>query len=160
MGNIRIFVSSKQPIVRIGIAIVIKEEASDVMEVIGLSGDHSVTLESVLNARPDVALMDLEMSACPVLEATAQIVEQLPETAVLILAGCGQEKLMVQAFEAGARGFVLKNADVDVIVNAIRAVNSGAIFISPGVNPAPVTDYLANARIGDDVESYGTLSPR
>ena len=159
MGNVRVFVASNQPIVRTGIALVIKEEASD-MEVIGLSDDHSVTLESVLIARPDVALLDLEMSACPALEATAQIVEQLPETAVLVLGGYGQEKLMVQAFEAGARGFVLKNADVDVFVNAIRAVNLGAMFICPGVDTTPVTDYLVSARNGDDVDFYGTLSPR
>jgi len=159
MGNIRILVASSQPIVSSGIALVITEKADD-MEVVGLVDYNETTLESVLNARPDVALMDIELSACSALEATSQITQQLPDTAVLALGGCGQENLLARVFEAGARGFLLKKSKLDVYVNAIRAVHLGATYVCPGVDTSPVTDYALDARNGSDGEFYNRLSSR
>ena len=67
---------------------------------------------------------------------------------------------MPQAFAAGARGFVLKNSDVEEIVAAIRTVNLGAMFICTGVNQKPMTEYLSNEADRDDACFYESLSPR
>ena len=155
MGNIRVFVASNHPITRRGIALVIQEEAHD-MDVIGQASDGVETIENILKTSPDVVVIDLEMSVASALETTTRVTKELPATAVLVLAGQNQQDQVMQTIGAGVSGFVLKNGEVEILLNAIRTVCLGAMFFAPGVDPKLVTEPSN----GNNSGSFERLSPR
>ena len=107
-------------------AIAVVGEASTAAEAIPLAAD----------TRPRVVVMDCAMPGANGLAATRAILERLPETAVLMLSMHSEETLVRQAMEAGARGYVLKNAvDLD-LADAIKRVVSGETVLDPAIERA------------------------
>jgi DNA-binding NarL/FixJ family response regulator len=104
------------------------DEASDGLEAVAV-----VTAEL-----PDVVLMDLSMPLRDGFEATARITAEHPNTKVVVITLFDDEASVVQALEAGASGYVSKQADPDQITGAVEAVVRGAMWLGAGVaRPAP-----------------------
>ena len=98
-------------------------EANSGLEAVDLAQQH----------HPDVAIVDVAMKELNGIEATAQILKPSPHTAVLILSMYSDERYVIRAVKAGARGYLLKNSAGDELVRAIQLVQRGRAFFSPAV---------------------------
>jgi DNA-binding NarL/FixJ family response regulator len=108
------------------------EDESD-MNVIGEAGSSTDAVELALKLKPQVILMDCALQGESGITATRNIITMLPETAILMLSMHSEETLVRQSLEAGARGYILKNAaDLD-LASAIRRVLNGDIVLDPQV---------------------------
>jgi DNA-binding NarL/FixJ family response regulator len=113
----------------------ILEDESD-LQVVGEASSGSEAVELARKLKPQVILMDCALQGESGIAATRKIVAMLPETAILMLSMHSEETLVRQSLEAGARGYILKNAaDLD-LAKAIRRVLEGSVVLDPQVKRA------------------------
>ena len=108
-------------------------DSADDMRVVGLASDGAQALELIPGASPHVVLMDLSMPGMDGVTATGRISEQYPDTAVLVLTSFSDRQRVTDALDAGAVGYVLKDADPASLLDAIRAVARGHSPLDPRV---------------------------
>jgi DNA-binding NarL/FixJ family response regulator len=101
------------------------------MEVVGVAYDGEEAVELCRKEEPDVVLMDISMPKMDGISATREIRELLPQTAVVILTSHEDDEHVFQGIKAGARGYLLKDADLEDLSVAIRTVHSGNTIIAP-----------------------------
>jgi DNA-binding NarL/FixJ family response regulator len=138
--SVRIVLADDHPVVRGGLRALIA--TIDGIEVVGEAGDGEAAVREAQLLRPDVVLMDVRMPGLGGVEATRRIRESTPETAVLILTMYDDDATVLTAMRAGARGYLLKGAEQEEIVGAIRAVVAGQAIFGPGI-ASRVLDYFA-----------------
>jgi len=129
--TVRIVLADDHPVVRGGLRALI--ETIDGLDVVGEAADGEEAIREVLLSKPDVVLMDVRMPGVDGVAATRRIREAAPETAVLMLTMYDDDATVFTAMQAGARGYLLKGAEQDEIVGAIRAVVAGQAIFGPGV---------------------------
>jgi len=117
-------------------------EAQPDMEIIGEAENGRETIEKVRTLQPDVVLMDIEMPGMNGIEATRQIKENMPKTAVLALTMYEDDQYFFEMLKAGAAGYIPKRAAPDALVNAIHTVQRGEVFLYPSMAAYLVEDYL------------------
>jgi DNA-binding NarL/FixJ family response regulator len=103
------------------------------IEVLGAASDGEEAVDLVERLRPDVVLMDLRMPRCDGVEATRRLRERVPETRVIVLTTYADDRSVLGALRAGARGFLTKDAGAQEIERAIEAVVRGDAAIDPAV---------------------------
>ncbi len=108
-------------------------ETLDGIEVVGEAVDGREAVRVAMSLRPDVAVMDLQMPELDGVEATRQIAERLPGTAVLVLTMHDDDASVFAAIHAGARGYLLKGAGQEDVARAIAAVSRGEAIFGPAV---------------------------
>ena len=126
---IRVLVVDDHPVLRSGLEQLVTG-AGD-MEVVGSAADGGAALEQVRATAPDVVLMDLQMPGVDGVTATRTILAETTGTQVLVLTSFSDGERIVAALDAGAVGYLLKDADPDDILNGIRAVGRGESPIHP-----------------------------
>jgi DNA-binding NarL/FixJ family response regulator len=126
---IRILLADDQALVRGGFRMILEAEPD--LQVVGEAADGSEVVERALETRPDVVLMDVRMSALDGIEATRRLLDALPATRVLILTTFDLDEYVVDAFRAGASGFLLKTAPPQQLVAAVRTVQEGDALLAP-----------------------------
>jgi len=131
MGDLRVVIADDHPIVRDGLSALLSSVPGFTIVAEASTGREAVR-EVVLH-RPDVALLDLQMPEVDGFEATRQIARAAPEVAILILTMHDDDDSVFAAMRAGARGYLLKGAEQDQIMSAIRAVAAGEAIFGPGV---------------------------
>lgn len=131
MGDpIRVVIVDDQKLVRAGIAMILAAE--DDIAVVGQAGDGADALALIRQSEPDVALMDVRMPVMDGIAATTRVVlDRELTTKVLILTTFDTDEAVLAAMRAGASGFLLKDAEPDDIVRAIRAVAGGDAVVAP-----------------------------
>jgi DNA-binding NarL/FixJ family response regulator len=139
--NLRVLIADDHPVVRGGLRALI--DSLDGLEVVGEAADGEAAVRETQLLRPDVVLMDVRMPGLDGVEATRRIRENVPDTAVLVLTMYDDDATVFTAMRAGARGYLLKGAEQDDIVAAIRAVVAGQAIFGPGV-AARVLGYFAS----------------
>ena len=142
---IRIVVIDDHPIVRQGLASALDDEPD--FEVVGQAASAEDALDLVSRARPDVVLLDLELSGMGGIEALPRLLQAHPESRVLIFTAYGAEERVLGALRAGAAGYLLKGAAADEIARSVRAVAAGETVLSPRV-AATVVHGLGGVRGG------------
>jgi two-component system response regulator NreC len=132
------------------------------MEVIGQAESGADALARALEWQPDVVVMDITMEGTNGLAATREIKEHLPQTHVLMLTVHNSVEYLRRALEAGATGYVLKQAADTELAVAIRAVQRGEIFIYPVFTKVLLGDWAEGSEADDQdqPDSYDLLSPR
>jgi DNA-binding NarL/FixJ family response regulator len=128
---IRVVVVDDHAVVRSGLAQLLGG-AGDI-EVVGEAGDGAAAVDVVRDTRPDVILMDLQMPGVDGVEATRQIVEEGLGGEVLVLTSYSDSARIVAALDAGAVGYLLKDADPEEVLSGVRAVSRGESPIDPKV---------------------------
>ena len=124
---IRVVVVEDHPMFRNGLVALLDDEEG--IEVAGQAASGEVAVEVVTALDPDVVLMDLHLPGLSGIEATSQITDRQPRTAVLALTMLDDESTILSAMRAGARGYLLKEATPDEIVRTVLAVAAGqAVF--------------------------------
>ncbi|MGW7416838.1 response regulator [Streptomyces sp. NPDC054863] len=103
------------------------------IEVVGSAGDGEEAVALVAARAPDVVLMDLRMPRCDGVEATRRIRDRHPSTQVVVLTTYADDDWLFPALQAGARGYLTKDAGGEEIVRAVQDVMSGQAGLSPGV---------------------------
>lgn len=128
---IRIVVADDQELVRSGFSMILGTELD--LEVVGVADDGDVAVRRAVELAPDVILMDVQMPRMDGIEATRQIVQQVPGCRVLILTTFDDDEYLFAALQAGASGFMLKNCPPSDLVSAIRVVAQGHSLLAPEV---------------------------
>jgi DNA-binding NarL/FixJ family response regulator len=105
----------------------------DDLEVVGEAADGAAAIEGAATLRPDVVVMDLLMPGVDGIEATARIKTANPDVEIVAITSFIEEARIIAALEAGAAGFLLKDAEADELAAAIRAAASGEVHLDPAV---------------------------
>ncbi|WP_327224233.1 response regulator transcription factor [Streptomyces platensis] len=127
----RVLVADDQTVVREGIVMLLGLLPG--IEVVGSAADGTEAVHLVAELAPDVVLMDLRMPRCDGVEATRRIRLEHPGTQVVVLTTYADDDSLFPALQAGARGYLTKDADGDEIVRAIDDVLSGEAGLSPKI---------------------------
>ena len=142
-GRIRILLVEDHETVREGIRMIVGAQAD--MEVVGEAGDGREAIERARELSPDVVLMDVSMPRMNGLKATGRLLELCPGTKVLTLTRHTDDGYLQQLLKAGVSGYVLKQSPSAVLLNAIRAVAAGHIFLDPAITEKVVGSYVAKS---------------
>jgi two-component system response regulator NreC len=156
--KIRVLIVDDHAIVRQGIRLILTGQAD--LEVVAEAEDGGDALRLIEQQRPDVVLMDLAMPGINGLQATREIGKRWPDIRVIALTVHDDEEYLFEMITAGASGYVLKGADPADLVDAIRAVRKGEIFLQPPLTTKLVRDYLRRMRTGEAGDGYDSLSVR
>ncbi len=130
-GPVRVLLVDDHPVVRDGLRGVL--EGAGGFEVVGEAGDGRQALRMVGAARPDVVLMDLRMPVLDGVGATAALRAEHPEVPVLVLTTYDRDADIVRAIDAGATGYLLKDAPREELHRAVRAAARGETVLAPAV---------------------------
>lgn len=157
MSSIRILLADDHHLFRQGLRRILEEQEG--LDVVAEASSGLEALDKAKHFRPDVAIVDIAMKELNGIETTAQLLKQLPATAVLILSMYNDERYVNRAVRAGARGYLLKDTLEEELIEAVRQVHAGGTFFSPSVAP-PVqgSDTQSHTRQVDD--RYDLLTER
>ena len=158
MNQIKVFVAEDHTIVRKGIRSLL--EAEDGIEVVGEAQDGREAVEKVRKVRPDVVLMDIGMPGLNGLEATIQIKKACPEVKVLVLSMHTDEQYVQHVLQAGASGYLVKQAAEAELMVAINAVKKGRKYLSPEISGEIVERYLRQSPAEGADDDYLILTGR
>ena len=128
--SVRILLADDHTLMRQGLRRILESDAD--FDIVNESSSGIEAIEAAYRLKPDVAIVDVGMKELNGIEATVQILKQSPHTAVLILSMYDDERYVLRAVKAGARGYVLNSAGEELI-QAIHAVHQGMAFFSPAV---------------------------
>jgi DNA-binding NarL/FixJ family response regulator len=129
--SIRILLADDHTLMRQGLRHIL--EGHEDFEIVAEASSGIEAVEAARDFKPDVAVVDVAMKELNGIEATAQMLKHSPHTAVLILSMYSDERYVLRAVKAGARGYLLKNSAGDELIQAILAVQKGTAFFSPAV---------------------------
>jgi DNA-binding NarL/FixJ family response regulator len=130
-ASIRLLVADDHPVVRDGLRAMLVTQPD--MELVGEAATGNQAVERALALRPDVVLMDLQMPDLDGPAAIAALRERAPEVRVLVLTTYGTDADITRAVDAGATGYLLKDAPREQLFGAIRAAAKGESVLSPSV---------------------------
>lgn len=153
---IRVLIVDDHTIVRSGVRLLLSAEAD--IEVVGEALDGHEALEKVDALHPDVVLMDITMPGMDGLEASQHIKSKWPNVNILVLTMHRSDDYLFEMLRVGASGYVLKGADTIDLIQAVRIVAQGDVFIYPSMTKKLVSDYLI--RLEEDAGSGPSLSQR
>jgi len=139
-----------------GIKAMLRNELS--LEIVGEARNGRQAVELVKDLRPDLLLMDVSMPDMNGFDATRRVHEFDPDVKVLILTMHDEEELVARCLEAGAAGYIIKDAPASQLLYAIEMVRKGERYLSPAVLKKVVETYVKNTRRPQT--SYDRLSPR
>jgi DNA-binding NarL/FixJ family response regulator len=128
---VRVLVADDQRVVREGLVTILGLLPE--IEVVGAAADGEEAVALAVELSPEVVLMDLRMPGCDGVEATRLIHDQAPAVDVLVLTTYADDRSLLAALRAGARGYLTKDAGADQVQEAIRAVARGEAAIDPAV---------------------------
>jgi DNA-binding NarL/FixJ family response regulator len=137
----------------------------DDLEVVGEAADGMAALEATAALQPDVVVMDLMMPGLDGIGATAELKARYPAVEVVAITSFIEEDRITAAIEAGASGFLLKDAEADDLAGAIRAAHAGEVFLDPAVAGIVARRMRAGGGRGGTADeraeaAAGQLTPR
>jgi len=156
-SRIRVLIADDHTIVRSGVRLLLEGEAD--MEVIGEALTGTAAVEMAQALQPDVILMDIAMPGLDGMEATRQIKQKSPDIGILVLTMHRSDEHFFAMLKAGASGYVLKAAETNELLGAIRSVARGEAFLYPAMAKRLMQDYLSRTPANDDPED-SPLTPR
>ena len=127
----RVLLVDDQPLIRFGFAAILQSQ--DDIEVVGEAGDGAECLERAAALDPDVICMDVQMPRMDGIEATRALAEAGTRAAVLILTTFDRDDFLFETLEAGASGFLLKSAEAEHLIDAVRVLGRGDALLDPQV---------------------------
>lgn len=144
MTPIRVLLADDHVLMRTGMRAWLQSMAG--VEVVGEASDGREALQLIAKVQPTVVLMDIGMPGLNGLDVTLQATKEFPHVRVLILSMHANEEYVIQALQAGASGYILKDAEPEELELALKAASRGKTYLSPAVSQGVIGDYLR--RIG------------
>jgi len=144
----RVLVADDHPVVRQGLKSLLTREG---FSVVAEAADGREALQQVEAVHPEVALLDLGMPGLNGLDAAREIMQSSTGTKVVILTQHNEEPYILEALRAGVHGYVLKSQSVSDVVQAIRDVTRGKLYVSPAISEVVVSAYRGQTRLPADL---------
>ncbi|MCK4846200.1 MAG: response regulator transcription factor [Deltaproteobacteria bacterium] len=130
MNTIKILLAVDYPLIAQGLKSIVSTEAS--YDVACETGDGLKALDFVKRESPDIVLLDINITKIDAIEVTRRIVKESPNTSVIMLSTCDDGRYILNAFQAGAMGYLLKGSGRDEVLNSIKSVIEGRRYASRG----------------------------
>ncbi len=156
--KIRVLLADDHAVFREGIRLLLETHGGFEVVAEAANGDEAVELARSL--RPDVVLMDIGMPGMNGLDATRLIREEDAEARVLMLTMHGTDGYFFRALDAGAAGYVLKEAASSDLVSALESVHRGGMFLYPSLAGKLVEEYFRRVGSGEERSTYDELTAR
>ena len=151
--GIRVFFADDHAMIREGLAELVARQ--DDVEIVGQCGDGMAVLDQVQQLDPDVIVLDITMPGLNGLDVCRELTRRDKTRAILILTIHDDEQFVARAIEYGASGYLLKESAADELVEAIRAVAHGELYLGPGI-PRTVLERIAKG----EQDPYDRLTTR
>jgi DNA-binding NarL/FixJ family response regulator len=158
MTPARILLADDHTMMRQGLRHIL--ESHPEFDIIAEASSGIEAVEMARSLKPDIAIVDVGMKELNGIEATSQILRHSPQTAVLILSMYSDERYVVRAVKAGARGYVLKNSAGDELIEALHNVQKGMAFFSPEVAQIFQEGFQRFGQSGTVRDRYELLTDR
>ena len=144
--TVRVLIADDQDLVRTGLGMIL--DAQPGIEVVGLVPDGRQAVELARRLRPDVCLFDIRMPELDGIEATRQLAgpDVAEPIAVVVITTFDLDEYVHDALKAGARGFLLKDAGPELLVQAIHAAANGDALIAPNITARLLSTFASGAR--------------
>ena len=157
MTTLRVLIADDHPLFRKGMRTLL--ESMPDIEVAGEATSGAEAVEKGLALKPDLILMDLQMPEGGGLEATRRITTSNPQIHILVVTLFEDDDSVFAALRAGARGYILKDADEEEMMRAIRAIGKGEAIFSPAI-ATRLMDYFAGTQKNAEPEIFPELTDR
>ena len=148
---LRIVLADDHQLVREGLRALLSRDAA--LDVVGLAEDGVAAVKLVRHLQPDLLITDIAMPGLNGLEATRRVRAQHAAVQVICLSMHGDQRSVVTALQAGASGYVLKDASSEELLRAVRDVAAGRIYLSPGLMGGLVDEIRTRQRLPDGATS-------
>ena len=158
MGSIKVALAEDHTILREGLRALISSHQD--MEVVCEAMDGHEAIRCVDTFRPDIVLLDLSMPRLNGLDAIREIKKINKPTRVIVLTVHKTEEYVRASLQAGAEGYLLKDAGYTELLAAIRSVMDGKRYLSPGISGTVIDGYLEGGKTGEQITAWDTLSIR
>jgi DNA-binding NarL/FixJ family response regulator len=153
--SIRILLADDHGVIRAGLRALLADVPD--IEVIGEASDGSEAIAKVIELKPDIVLMDLNMPNLGGIEATRQLSRTMPTVRILILTVHEEESLLKEVIRIGAAGYIIKRASQEDLLHAIRVVARGDLYVHPAMTRSL---FLEPAQTKPKVSDAETLTLR
>ena len=150
--TIRVVLADDHALVRQGLRALLEREG---FEIAGEASDGQQAVHVVAAVEPDVAILDIAMPVLNGLGAAHELRKAAPQTKVVVLTRHDDDQYVTESIRAGVKGYVLKSQVVTDLVDAVRDVCRGKVYLSPGISRAVVDAYLSMTELRAD-----PLTPR
>ncbi|HML37556.1 MAG TPA: response regulator transcription factor [Bacillota bacterium] len=147
--KIKIYLADDHKILRESLRILLGQEAD--IEVVGEAEDGLSVEEGLRKAAADILILDISMPRRSGLDVAKNMVKEHPGLKIIFLTMHKSEEILAEAFESGAKGYVLKENALEELVKAIHAVRDGKVYVSSELSPTLLHGFLSNERRGSDL---------
>jgi DNA-binding NarL/FixJ family response regulator len=144
---IRVVLADDHTLVRQGLRALLEREG---FEIAGEASDGQQAVRMIASVDPDVAILDVSMPVLNGLGAAHELRKCSPRTKIVMLTRHDEDQYVTESIRAGVKGYVLKNQVVTDLVEAVREVCRGKVYLSPGVSRAVVDAYLSKTELRPD----------
>jgi DNA-binding NarL/FixJ family response regulator len=155
MSKYRILLVDDHEVVRLGLKALLDHNPQ--FEVIGEAGTAREAVEQVSKLRPDIVLMDIRLPGASGIEACEEIMQNFPETRVVMLTSYAEDEMLFSAIRAGASGYVLKQIGGDDLIRALEAVGRGEALLDSAVTQR-VFQEVRRAVKEEEASAFANLS--
>lgn len=147
--SISVMIVDDHPVVRTGLTTML--QAFDDLILVGDAASGPQALTRCAQTLPDVILMDMLMPGMDGVATTRAVLAQYPDVKIIMLTSFAEEEMVQDALEAGAAGYLLKNAPIDTLAEAIRSANSGQPTLGPEATEALIKVKTGPLKLGSDL---------
>jgi DNA-binding NarL/FixJ family response regulator len=158
VARIKVLLADDHTILRKGLLSLLAKQAD--IEVVGEAENGREALAKVEQLAPDVVVLDISMPLLNGLAAAQQIKHHWPHIQVVILTVHATEEYIFQILQAGASGYVVKQAAPDELIMAIHAAYAGDTFLSPSISHTVIAEYIAHAQMAQFEDTLDLLTQR
>jgi two-component system response regulator NreC len=152
--SVKVLVADDHQILREGLVTLLGKAG---MTVVGEAADGRTVVRLARELKPQVVIMDIAMPELNGIEATRQIVSEVPGVKIIALSMHADRHFVRGMLQAGASGYLLKHCASQELVQAIRAVQNNQVYLSPGITELVVEDFKSAT---GDASAFSVLSPR
>ena len=157
-NKLSIVLADDHTILREGLRALLTADPS--FEIVGEARDGREAVRCVERLGPDLLLMDLSMPRMSGMDAIREVKKRYPETKIIALTVHKTEEYLLTTLQAGADGFVLKDATHGELITAIKSVMGGKSYLSPGVSEKVIEGYLEGKKSNRSLSTWDSLSQR
>jgi DNA-binding NarL/FixJ family response regulator len=146
MNKIKVFIADDHKILRESLIILLSRDES--IEVIGEAADGQEAFGKICRLKPDVAVLDISLPGLNGLDLAAKLQQECPEVKIVILTMHKSEDFVARALFAGVKGYVLKENALEELIQSIRKVHEGGMFLSNTITELVVNSYMKESQAG------------